>query len=281
MIQGITGTIGSLTAGLSLDCGTNLVAGVTPGKGGQTVLDIPVYNTVKEAADNHGANGSVIFAPARHAATAAHEALDAGVPLVVVITEHVPVKDALGIKAHAEEAGATVFGPNCPGLLSPGIGKMGFIPHHITHPGRIGIVSRSGTLSYEVAADLAAAGLGQSTIVGIGGDPVPCTGFVEVLAAFDADPETDAVVLVGEVGGVSEEVAARYVQESMKKPVFAYIAGLSAPPGRKMGHAGAIIRGSAGTAQSKIKVLEEAGVVVARQPSDLPRLVRERLGHVA
>jgi len=274
IIQGITGTAGSAQARWALEAGTNLVAGVTPGKGGQTVEGLPVYNTVRETVDRHGANASVIFVPAAHAPRAAHEALDAGLALVVIITENIPVKDTLAIRAHAAQTGAIVVGPNCPGLLTPGVGKMGIIPHNITRRGRVGLVSRSGTLAFEVCADLTAAGFGQSTVVGIGGDPVPCTSFVDVLRLFEADPETDLVVLVGEIGGSAEEEAAEYIR-TMKKPVYAYITGRSAPPGKKMGHAGAIVRGGAGTAQGKIAALEAAGVRVADTPAGVPQLIRK------
>lgn len=273
LIQGITGSVGAAQARWALECGTKVVAGVTPGKGGQTLHGIPVFNSVQEAIDATEANASVIFVPAPYAAAAAHEALNAGLKLVVVITEHVPVRDALSIKAHAARAGAVVIGPNCPGLLTPGIGKMGIIPHAIARPGAVGVISRSGTLAFEITADLTAAGFGQSTVVGIGGDPVPCTAFIDALAAMEADPGTEAVVLVGEIGGSAEEAAAEFIRTRMSKPVFAYIAGRSAPPGKKMGHAGAIIRGSAGTAEAKIEALRSAGVAVADTPAGVPELI--------
>jgi len=277
VVQGITGAVGARQTRLSLDYGTNVVAGVTPGKGGEVVEGLPVYDEVGEAVENHGANASVVFVPAQYAPKAVHDALDAGITLIALITEHIPVRDALGLKSHAVDCGAVIIGPNCPGLLSTRIGRMGIIPCQAVSPGRVGVVSRSGTLAFEVAADLTAAGIGQSTIVGIGGDPVPCTSFVDVLAAFEKDSETDAVVLVGEIGGAAEEKAAYYIERTMGKPVLAYVAGLSAPPGKKMGHAGAIVRGSSGTAASKIAALRSAGVTVAEQPSDLPRLLLERL----
>lgn len=273
IIQGITGTAGSAQAKWALEGGTNLVAGTSPGKGGQVVEGLPVYNTVKEAVDRHQANASVIFVPAAHAPRAAHEALDAGLALVVIITENIPVKDTLAIREHAVKAGSTVVGPNCPGLLTPGVGKMGIIPHNIARRGRVGLVSRSGTLAFEVCADLTAAGFGQSTVVGIGGDPVPCTTFVDALRLFEADPETDTVVLVGEIGGSAEEEAADYIL-TMTKPVYAYITGRSAPPGKKMGHAGAIVRGNAGTALGKITALEAVGVKVADTPAGVPQLIK-------
>ncbi|HEY3316236.1 MAG TPA: succinate--CoA ligase subunit alpha [Bacillota bacterium] len=280
IVQGITGSVGSAQARWALECGTKVVAGTSPGKGGQTVEGLPVYNTVKEAVDRHQANASVIFVPAAFAPAAAHEALDAGLKLVVIITENIPVKDTLAIQAHAAETGADVVGPNCPGLLTPGVGKMGIIPHNITRKGRVGLVSRSGTLAFEACADLTAAGFGQSTVIGIGGDPVPSMPFVKALQLFEADPETDYAVLVGEIGGSAEEEAAEYIRQ-MHKPVFAYITGRSAPPGKKMGHAGAIIRGSAGTAQGKIAALEAAGVRVADTPAGVPQLIKEYAAQTA
>jgi len=277
IIQGITGSVGSAQARWALECGTNLVAGVTPGKGGQEIHGLPVYSTVKETVLHHQADASVIFVPAAYAPEAALEALDAGIKLVVVISEHVPVKDTLRMKAHAADVGARVVGPNCPGLLSPGIGKMGIIPHSVAKSGRVGVISRSGTLAFELTADLTVAGLGESSIVGIGGDPVPCTSFIDALSAFQADPDTDCVVMVGEIGGSAEEQAAEYIARSMTKPVYAYITGRSAPPGKKMGHAGAIIRGSAGTTDSKVRALIAAGVKVADFPADVPKLIQSSL----
>ena len=277
IIQGITGRVGSEQARLALEYGTNLVGGVSPGKGGQSVCGLPVFDSVAEAARQTGANASVIFIPARSAPEAAVEALDAGMELVVVITEHIPVGESLMMRAKAREKGAVVIGPNCPGILSVGIGKMGIIPSGVASPGRVGVISRSGTLSYEVAAGLTGAGLGQSTIVGIGGDPEPCAGIMEVLAAFERDGDTDAIVLVGEVGGDAEERAAAYIKERVTKPVFAYIAGRMAPEGKKMGHAGAIIQGNSGTAASKIEALKDNGVTVASTPAQLPGLIRPAL----
>lgn len=275
IIQGITGTVGRVQSKLALEYGTNLVGGVVPGKGGETILGLPVYNTIKEAVKEKGANASVIYVPAKFVKKAANEALMAGLKLIVIITEHVPVADTLKIKALAKEKGAVVIGPNCPGLLTPGIGKMGIIPEHAPSSGYIGIISRSGTLAFEATANLTAAGIGQSTIVGIGGDPAPCTSMLEVLASFEEDPDTKGVVIIGEVGGTAEERAAQYIKEYMNKPVFAFIAGVTAPPGKKMGHAGAIIRGSSGTPQSKINALISAGVKIASSPVELSKLILE------
>lgn len=278
LIQGITGSVGSTQAKITKDYGSAIVGGVAPGKGGQEVYGLPVFDSVAEAVERTGANASVIFVPASAAPGAAHSALDAGLRLVVVISEHVPVRESLGMQFHARECGAVVIGPNCPGLLTPGVGRMGIIPGHAATPGNVGVVSRSGTLAFEVAADLTAAGIGQSTIVGIGGDVAPCTTLSEVLSRFQEDPSTEAVVIVGEVGGSAEEQAAEFIKSSMSKPVFAFVAGRCAPQGKKMGHAGAIVRGNTGTAAHKVRALEASGVVVAKSPSQLPDLIRARLG---
>lgn len=278
IVQGITGSVGSTQAKLTKDYGSDIVGGVAPGKGGREVHGLPVFDSVADAVEMTQANASVIFVPASAVSEAAHSALDAGLELVVIITEHVPVKESLDIQLHARECGAVVIGPNCPGLLTPGVGRMGIIPGHVATPGKVGVVSRSGTLAFEVAADLTDAGIGQSTIVGIGGDVAPCTSLLEVLSQFEEDPSTEAVVIVGEVGGSSEEQAAEYIKKAMKKPVFAFIAGRCAPPGKKMGHAGAIVRGKAGTAAHKVRALEDAGVAVARNPIQLPGLINARLG---
>lgn len=275
IVQGITGTVGKVQSQLAIEYGTNIVCGVVPGKGGKTILNLPVYDTVREAVDEKGANASVIYAPAKAVKSAAEEAIMAGLKLIVIITEHVPISDTLKIRALAREKEVVVIGPNCPGLLTPKIGKMGIIPGHAPSPGHIGIISRSGTLAFEATANLTAAGIGQSTIVGIGGDPVPCTSMMEVLAAFEEDSNTKGVVIIGEVGGSAEESASLYIKKYMTKPVFAFIAGVTAPPGKKMGHAGAIIKGSSGTPKSKIEALSSAGVKIASSPIELPKLIFE------
>ena len=279
IVQGITGTQGSFHTKLMLDYGTQIVAGVTPGKGGARVHGVPVYNTVEEAVKKHGANASIIFVPARFAADAALEALEGGLKTIVIITEHVPVKDAIEVMARAKQHGATVIGPNTPGIITPGECKLGVMPAHVFKPGIVGVVSRSGTLTYEIAAGISAKGLGQSTCIGLGGDPVVGLSFVEVLRMFEADERTEAVALIGEIGGNLEELAADFVsREGYSKPVVAFVAGRTAPPGKRMGHAGAIIMGGAGTAQSKIDAFREAGIGVAEKPSDVARLLAEGLG---
>ncbi|MDA8216457.1 MAG: succinate--CoA ligase subunit alpha [Dehalococcoidales bacterium] len=276
IVQGITGRIGSVQTRWMLDYGTALVAGVTPGKGGQEVHGLPVYDKVAEAVARHGANASVIFVPAPATKAAVAEALAAGIRLVVVITEHVPVHDTLEMKRLAQQHGARLLGPNCPGLLTPGLGKLGIMPGNLFRPGPVGVVGRSATLTYEVCGNLTEAGFGQTTAVGVGGDMVTGTRFREVLALFSADPATEAVVMVGEIGGSAEEEAAEYIRE-MTKPVVALIAGRNAPPEKKLGHAGAIIRGGQGTPQSKVAALVGAGVPVADSPADVVRLLRPRL----
>jgi len=279
IVQGITGTQGSFHTKLMLDYGTQIVAGVTPGKSGTKVHGVPVYNTVGEAVRNHGANTSIIFVPARFAADAALEALEGGLKMIVIITEHIPVKDAIQVMARAKQHGATVIGPNTPGIITPGACKLGVMPAHVFKPGIVGVVSRSGTLTYEIAAGISAERLGQSTCVGLGGDPVVGLSFVEVLKMFEADNHTEAVALIGEIGGNLEELAAEFVsKEGYSKPVVAFVAGRTAPPGKRMGHAGAIIMGGAGTAQSKIDAFKEAGIGVAEKPSDAARLLAEELG---
>ncbi len=262
-----------------LDYGTQIVAGVTPGKGGTQVHGIPVYDTVEEAVKKHGADASIIFVPAPFAADAALEATDSELKTIVIITEHIPVKDAIIVMASAKQHGATVIGPNTPGIITPGECKLGVMPAHVFKPGVVGIVSRSGTLTYEIAAGISAKGLGQSTCVGLGGDPVVGLSFVEVLRMFEVDERTEAVALIGEIGGNLEELAAEFVsREGYSKPVVAFVAGRTAPPGKRMGHAGAIIMGGAGTAQSKIEAFGEAGVAVAEKPGDVARLLAERFG---
>lgn len=277
LVQGITGNQGSFHTRQMLAYGTRVVAGVSPGKGGQTVEGVPVYETAEEAVVKHGANASVLFVPAPQAKDAAFENIQAGVEVVVIITEHIPVHDTIEIVARAQQRGVGVLGPNTFGVISPGKCKIGIMPNQIYTPGPVGIVARSGTLSYEIAASLSAAGLGQSTVVGLGGDRVVGLSFVEVLKKMEADPETSAVVLVGEIGGSAEEEAAEYIK-GMSKPVVAYLAGRSAPPGKRMGHAGAIIERGRGTFQSKVQALQDAGVRVADLPWEVPPLVKLALG---
>ena len=280
IVQGITGNQGSFHTRLMLDYGTKIVAGVTPGKGGQQVHGVPVYDTVKEALENHEANASIIFVPARFAADAALEAIENNLKTVVIITEHIPIKDSIYIMARAKEKGATIIGPNTPGIITPNECKLGIMPAHIFKPGIVGIASRSGTLTYEIAAGLTKAGLGQSTCLGLGGDPVVGLNFIDVLEMFKEDEKTEAVVLIGEIGGNLEELAAKYIKETnYPKPVVAFIAGKTAPPGKRMGHAGAIIMGKAGTAQSKIEAFRKAGVAVAEKPGEVAKLVMEKLKH--
>jgi len=275
VVQGLTGSEGRFHGLRNRAYGTNVVAGVTPGKGGQGVEGIPVFDSVAAAVGATGADASLIFVPARFAANAVYEAADAGIGTIVCITEHVPVHDMLRLYAYLRKLGVTLIGPNCPGVLSPGKANVGIIPAEVFRAGSIGLVSRSGTLTYQIGYELAQLGLGNSTIVGIGGDPIVGSSFVDVLERFEADPETEIVVLVGEIGGDEEEKAARYVAEQMTKPVFAYIAGFSAPPGKTMGHAGAIISGSSGTAQAKKEALEAAGIVVGTTPTEVEQLVAE------
>jgi succinyl-CoA synthetase alpha subunit len=278
IVQGITGTQGSFHTGLMLDYGTQIVAGVTPGKGGMKVHGVSVYDTVDEAVKKQGANASIIFVPAPFAADAAFEALDAGLETIVIITEHVAVKDVIQVMGRAKKQGATVIGPNTPGIITPDECKLGIMPAHIFKRGIVGVASRSGTLTYEIASGLYTVGLGQSTCLGLGGDPVVGLSFVDVLRDFEKDKQTKAVVLIGEIGGNLEELAAEFVSaEGYSKPVAAFVAGRTAPRGRRMGHAGAIIMGRAGTAQSKIDAFMEAGVMVAEKPSDVARLLAERL----
>ena len=278
VVQGITGRDGSFHAKQMLEYGTCVVAGVTPGKGGQKFENkVPIYDTMVRAVEETGANTSVIYVPPMFAADAIMEAADAGIKLIVAITEGVPVLDMTRVYPFVRERGARLIGPNCPGLITPGKSKVGIIPGRICAPGNIGVVSRSGTLTYEVVYQLTRAGLGQSTCVGIGGDPINGTNFIDCLAAFEKDPETQAVAMMGEIGGTDEQDAARFVKEKMKKPVVGFIAGQTAPPGRRMGHAGAIISGSSGTAAEKIAAFEQAGMGVAKRPRDFVDLIRERI----
>ncbi|HKW48760.1 MAG TPA: succinate--CoA ligase subunit alpha [Gemmatimonadaceae bacterium] len=278
VVQGITGRDGSFHAKQMLEYGTCVVAGVTPGKGGQKFENkVPVFDTVARAVHETGANTSVIYVPPVFAADAIMEAADAGIELIVAITEGVPVLDMTRVYPFVKERGARLIGPNCPGLITPGQSKVGIIPGRICTTGNIGVVSRSGTLTYEVVYQLTRAGLGQSTCVGIGGDPINGTNFIDCLAAFEADPATHAVAMMGEIGGTDEQEAARFVKERMTKPVVGFIAGQTAPPGRRMGHAGAIISGSAGTAADKIAAFEQAGMGVAKRPKDFVELLKARL----
>jgi succinyl-CoA synthetase alpha subunit len=268
VVQGLTGREGRFHALRNRAYGTKVVAGVTPGKAGQDVEGIPVFNTVASAVAGTGANTSLIFVPARFAVDALYEAVDAGIGTVVLITENIPVLDMTRAWNYVRAKGVALIGPNCPGVISPGKANVGIIPGEVTHQGPVGLVSRSGTLTYQVMYEMAQAGVGQTTAVGIGGDPVVGSNFIDVLSRFEADPETEAVVMIGEIGGDEEEQAARFVAERMSKPVVAYIAGFEAPPGRRMGHAGAIISGSSGTAQAKAAALEAAGVQVGRNPTE-------------
>jgi succinyl-CoA synthetase alpha subunit len=278
LVQGITGRDGSFHTRQMLDYGTSVVAGVTPGKKGQQAEGVPVFNTVQEAAQETGANCSIIFVPPRFAADAVLEAADARIPLIICITEGVPVQDMIPVYDYVRKQGSRLIGPNCPGLISPGAAKVGIMPGHIHMPGRIGVISRSGTLTYELVYQLTRAGLGQSTCVGIGGDPIIGTKFIDLLELFEADSDTDAVVLLGEIGGNDEETAAEYIAQNMKKPVVSFISGRTAPPGKRMGHAGAIISGSSGTAEAKISALNHAGVPVADTPPQAVELLKQKLG---
>lgn len=278
VVQGITGRDGSFHAKGMMDYGTKVVAGVTPGKGGTSLDGVPVFNTVAEAVGATGANVACIFVPAPFAADAIYEAQDGGVDLVVCITEGVPAAEMVDVYAYLSDKNSRLIGPNCPGLISPGKSKVGIMPGNIHEPGNVGLVSRSGTLTYEVVRQLTTAGLGQSTCVGMGGDPVVGTGFIDMLKLFEGDPDTNSVVLIGEIGGNDEELAAEFISSEMKKPVVAFVAGQTAPPGKRMGHAGAIIAGGTGTAAEKVAAFESAGVPVARIPSEIPDLVRTALG---
>jgi succinyl-CoA synthetase alpha subunit len=277
VVAGITGSEGTFHALRNRTYGTQVVAGVTPGKGGRDVEGIPVFDTVAEAVERTGANTSLIFVPARFAPEAIYEAADARVALIVCITEGIPVRDMAQATAYLRGMDVSLVGPNCPGVISPGRSNVGIIPGEICSPGRVGLVSRSGTLTYQIVHELTQRGIGQSTCVGMGGDPVHGIGFIEALERFEADPETDLVVMIGEIGGNDKERAAAFIAERMRKPVVGYIAGFTAPPGKRMGHAGAIITGSAGTAQVKAEALESAGSRVGRTPTEVAELVRDTL----
>ena len=278
LTQGITGATGRFHTRACKEYGARMVAGVTPGKGGGSFEDIPVFDSVEEAVRETGANASVIYVPPAFAADAVMEAADAGVPLVVCITEGVPVQDMMRVKRYLKDRGTMLVGPNCPGVITPGECKIGIMPGHIHRRGRIGVVSRSGTLTYEAVDQLTRLGMGQSTCVGIGGDPIRGLDFIDVLRAFEEDPETEAVVLIGEIGGNAEQDAAAWIRSRMKKPVVGFIVGRTAPSGRRMGHAGAIIAGGRGTAAEKAEALREAGVHVAPSPADIGRTMKETLG---
>ncbi|MCK4510497.1 succinate--CoA ligase subunit alpha [bacterium] len=277
-VQGITGRDGAFQTKGMIDYGTNVVCGVTPGKGGQSIHGVPVFDTMADAVRETGANTSITFVPARFAAPAIIEAAEAGVDLVVAISEGIPTLDVAKVYQRLSELGTRMIGPNCPGVISPGKAKVGIMPGWIHAPGPVGVVSRSGTLTYEVVDSLRRGGFGQSTVLGIGGDPIIGTNFIDALTAYEADPQTEVVVLLGEIGGTDEEQAAQFVTEYVGKPVVSFIAGRTAPPGKRMGHAGAIIAGGKGTAREKIEALSEAGIPVADRPSDIPGLIAAALG---
>ncbi len=278
VVQGITGRDGSFHTRQMIDYGTKVVAGVTPGKGGQKFEGkVPIFDTVAEAVSEEGATASVIYVPAAFAAGAICEAADSGIELIVCISEGIPVLDMLKATRYVADNGARLIGPNCPGMISAGQAKLGIIPGQIVQPGPIGVVSRSGTLTYEVVWKLTRAGLGQSSCIGIGGDPVIGTNFIDCLDAFEADDDTEAIVLIGEIGGTDEQNAARHIKEKISKPVAGFVAGQTAPPGRRMGHAGAIISGSSGTAAEKIATFEDNGVRVAARPTDIPDILKSAL----
>jgi len=273
LVQGITGSVGSFQTKQMLDFGTNVVAGVTPGKGGSKFNGVPVFNSVAEAVDAEKPNASVIFVPPKFAADAIYEACDSGIGLIVCITEGIPVHDMMRVCAYLEKSSCMLIGPNCPGITTPGVSKTGIMPNPIHRPGNVGLVSRSGTLTYEIIDLLSKGGIGQSTSVGIGGDPIAGTSFVEILRLFEEDPETHAVVMVGEIGGTAEQDAIDLIKQ-MSKPVIAYVVGVSAPPGKTMGHAGAIVSSGGGTALEKIQAFERAGITVGRSPDDIVRILK-------
>ena len=277
LVQGITGREGTFHTNQMIAFGTNVVGGVVPGKGGQTFegegANVPIFDSVREAAEATGANASIIFVPARFATDAMYEAADAGLPLVVCLTEHIPVLDMIAVRAYLDQRNTRLIGPNCPGLITPGGAKVGIIPGSIVSPGSVGLVSRSGTLTYEVVYALTQRGIGQSTCVGIGGDPIKGMDFIEVLRLFEDDPETSEVIMIGEIGGNAEEQAAAFIRDNMSKRVTAFIAGRTAPAGRRMGHAGAIVEGKSGTAEGKIAALQAAGVQVADNPDRIVEMI--------
>ncbi|MCD6382629.1 MAG: succinate--CoA ligase subunit alpha [Candidatus Hydrothermae bacterium] len=277
LVQGITGRDGSFHTKLMLEYGTKVVGGVTPGKGGSEVHGLPVFDTMREAAEKTAANASVIFVPSAFAADAIMEAASAGMELIVTITEGIPVHDMIRVMEFLKEKGTRLIGPNCPGIITPGEAKIGIMPGQIFRKGNVGVISRSGTLTYEIVSHLTAADIGQSTVIGIGGDPIIGTRFIDALELFEDDPQTEAVVLIGEIGGTDEQDAAKYIKEKFNKPVVGFIAGRTAPREKRMGHAGAIISGSSGTAEEKIKAFNEAGVKVASEPEEVAKLLKEVL----